>query len=131
MKFLRKPTSSTQVRVYGKDNYWAAPYEYKVTGKECVIDIQNMKTTLGEPLDPASIYMIGFQSTGDSQMYISEMFLSNDGVTDVATGIGSPSAAPISSSAMYTTSGIAVDRPAKGVTIMRSAEETRKVVVGE
>lgn len=131
VKFLRKPTSSTQVRVYGKDNYWAAPYEYNVTGKECVIDIQNMKTSLGEPLDPASIYMIGFQSTGASQMYISEMFLSNDGVTDVATGIGSPSAAPISSSAMYTTSGIAVDRPAKGVTIMRSAEETRKVVVGE
>ena len=130
VKLVRKPTAATYVRIYGKDNYWAAPYEYKVTSKECVIDLQAMQTTLGQPLDPSAIYMVGFQSTGASAVYISDVFLSHDGVTD-ATAIGSPSSSCSSPSSLYTTSGIPVEHPVGGVTIMRSPAGAKKVVSGE
>lgn len=130
VKLVRKPTTATSVRIYGKDNYWAAPYEYKVTSKECVIDLQAMQTTLGQPLDPSAIYMVGFQSTGASAVYISDVFLSHDGVTD-ATAIGSPSSSCSTSSTLYTTSGIPVEHPVGGVTIMRSPAGAKKVVSGE
>ena len=130
VKLVRKPTAATSVRIYGKDNYWAAPYEYKVTSKECVIDLQAMQTTLGQPLDPSAIYMVGFQSTGASAVYISDVFLSHDGVTD-ATAIGSPSSSCSTPSTLYTTSGIPVEHPVGGVTIMRSPAGAKKVVSGE
>ena len=130
VKLVRKPTAATYVRIYGKDNYWAAPYEYKVTSKECVIDLQAMQTTLGQPLDPSAIYMVGFQSTGASAVYISDVFLSHDGVTD-ATAIGSPSSSCSTPSTLYTTSGIPVEHPVGGVTIMRSPAGAKKVVSGE
>lgn len=130
VKLVRKPTAATYVRIYGKDNYWAAPYEYKVTSKECVIDLQAMQTTLGQPLDPSAIYMVGFQSTGASAVYISDVFLSHDGVTD-ATAIGSPSSSCSTPSTLYTTSGIPVEHPVCGVTIMRSPAGAKKVVSGE
>ena len=86
--------------------------------------------TLGEPLDPSAIYMVGVQSTGASAVYISDVFLSHDGVTD-ATAIGSPSSSCSTPSTLYTTSGIPVEHPVGGVTIMRSPAGAKKVVSGE
>ena len=51
-----------------------------------VIDLQNMKTADGKTIDPTCIYLAGFSSDGSSGMYISKVFLSNDGETD-ATGV--------------------------------------------
>ena len=51
--------------------------------KEVVIDLQNMVNSEGRKIDPSHIYIAGFWSDGTNAMYISEVFLSNDGVNPI------------------------------------------------
>ncbi len=71
-------------RIFDENNYWSTPYIADMKKKkEVVIDLQNMENSEGRKIDPSHIYIAGFWSDGTNAMYISEVFLSNDGVNPV------------------------------------------------
>ena len=88
VRLRRGSTSQPSFRIFDENNYWSSPAMYNMgTGKEVVVDLHNMKTENGTPVDPSHIYIAGFWTLGGSPIYLKEVFLSNDGVNPV-TGIG-------------------------------------------
>ena len=53
------------------------------TNKNVVIDLKQMKTSTGAAVNPAHLYMIGFENQAGKTVAVDQMFLSMDGVTDV------------------------------------------------
>ena len=85
----RSSSSKPSFRLFDKNDYWASPAIYDMgTNRDLVIDLHNMKDSNGEVVDPSHIYIAGFWSLGGQAIYISEVFLSNDGVNPVANFIG-------------------------------------------
>ena len=84
IKFRRGASCTPSFRVFDSNNYWSDCYIHEMgTAKEAVIDIHAMTNSKGEPIDPSHIYMAGFWTNGTQAIYISEIYLSNDGVTPV------------------------------------------------
>lgn len=90
VKFKAKPTKSVKLRVYDTDDYLKPCSATEMKGKTmAAIDLQNMQTEAGAKVDPTHIYMVGFENGSDASVYISSVYLSNDGETDV-TAISAP-----------------------------------------
>ena len=90
-----------------------------------------MTTALGTKIDPSRICLAGIQGTGKA-IYISEIFLSNDGETNVTTGIESTQdnkeAGCHEDAHIYTIGGIMTDQPGDGISIIRKNEKAKKVL---
>ena len=87
VRLKRASTAQPSFRLFDENNYWSSPAMYNMgTKRELVIDLHDMKTENGTPVDPSHIYIAGFWTLGSSAVYINEVFLSNDGVNPV-TGI--------------------------------------------
>ncbi len=88
---LRKAASCKPViRVYDTDDYLNPCYTCAIPAstKEIKIPLDEMKTEEGKKIDPSHVYMVGFTTDASNSLYISEVFLSDDGETPV-TGIES------------------------------------------
>lgn len=131
VKTYAKPAKGSKLRLYDKNNYWTAAYECELTTKETVIDLSNLTTALGTKIDPSHICLAGIQGTGKA-IYISEIFLSNDGETNVTTGIESTQdnkeAGCHEDAHIYTIGGIMTDLPGDGISIIRKNEKAKKVL---
>ena len=85
VKLRRSATCSPSFRVFDNSNYWSTPYMLDMgTSKQAVVDLHNMKKSDGTLADPSHIYIVGFWTLGSTAVYISDVYLSNDGVTPLA-----------------------------------------------
>lgn len=84
VRLRTKATCDPSFRLFDENNYWSAPYiESMKNKKEVVIDLQNMVNEDGRKIDPSHIYIAGFWTNGSAPIYITEVFLSNNGVDPV------------------------------------------------
>ena len=83
IRLVRNAARNTFFRVSDTGNYWAEPYLYDLSvSKEIKIDLHNMQTASGTPVDPSHIRIAGFNSPdADQTLYIKEAFLSVHGET--------------------------------------------------
>ena len=115
-----KPT----VRLYNTTDANGDYYEYEMQRtKEAVIELAGLKTIGGKNLNLKKIRMIGFSSNGSAAMYVTEVFLSNDGETPATGIINLQNDAP--SYGTYDLMGRKTDSPAKGIYII----DGKKVLV--
>jgi len=115
-----KPT----VRIYNTTDANGDYYEYEMQrNKEAVIELAGLKTIGGKNLNLKNVRMIGFSSNGSAAMYVTEVFLSNDGETPATAIINLQNDAP--SHSMYDLMGRKTDNPAKGIYII----DGKKVLV--
>ena len=115
-----KPT----VRLYNTTDANGDYYEYEMQRtKEAVIELAGLKTIGGKNLNLKKIRMIGFSSNGSAAMYVTEVFLSNDGETPATGIINLQNDAP--SYGIYDLMGRKTDSPAKGIYII----DGKKVLV--
>lgn len=63
-------------RLFDKNDYWTKPatYDFGQT-RRVVVDLQQMKDTDGNRVDPSHLYIVGFWSTGGKPIVISSMKL--------------------------------------------------------
>lgn len=122
VKFARASSCNAVLKIFDRQDYLGkGHYELKVDGEvEFVIDLNDMKTLDGGKLDPSHIRMVGFTTPNGSMLYISSMFLSNDGVNP-ATSISSLSV-DASSEQYYTVGGVRTFVPVKGINIVKTAD---------
>lgn len=135
IKFLRGATCAPSFCIYDQDNTRATPGIYEIgSAKSVTIDLHDLKTSDGKTLDPSRIHLAGFTSTGGSAIYVSDIFLSNDGETD-ATGIKSQmSNVKCQMSTIFTVDGRRLERAQPGINIIKRTRadgtvETTKVLV--
>ena len=82
VKLRRGASCSPAFRLYDENDVQSTPFSVSMGSKrEVVIDLQEMVKADGKTCDPHHIYMAGFTSTGTSTIYLSDIFLSNDGTT--------------------------------------------------
>lgn len=123
---------NASIRIYDTDDYLNPCYQLSLnkTDKTFTIDLQNMKTASGAPIDPSHIYMIGMDtnSTSDASSYIKSVFVSDDGETvssieDIEAGefVNINSDAPI-----YDLTGRKISKPAKGIYIQNGRKILNK-----
>lgn len=128
VKLLTKATTGVSFRLYDKNSYWAIPYECNMSGtKEAVIDLNDLRTSIGTKIDPSNIRLAGFQCA-DRPVYISDIYLSNDGTTNVTTGIDGISYSQSSDAHIYNTSGIMTDQRSAGINIVKDKGNAIKVI---
>lgn len=118
---LRRPAScSPSFRIFDESSYWSTPYTCDMgTSRTIKVDLHNMTKEDGSTCDPSHIYRVGFWSYGGSAMYISDVFLSNDGVTPVGIdGIEVDEYSDDDTDPLYyTVDGVAHSRPIPGINI--------------
>ena len=84
VKLNQATTGSPVVRVYDTDDYLNPCYTFNMgNNREAVIDLRQMKTAAGATVNPAHLYMIGFENQNGKSITFDKVFLSMDGVTDV------------------------------------------------
>ena len=90
VKLRKAATCKPVIRVYDTDDYLNPCYTCAIPAstKEIKIPLDEMKTEAGKKIDPSHVYMVGFTTDASNSLYISEVFLSDDGETPV-TGIES------------------------------------------
>ncbi len=123
VKFKSRPT--TNLRIYDEDDYLSpcAVVSAKDLTKDengdypLVVDLSELKKSDGSALDLSHIHMVGFEGINKSVVYITDIFLSDDG--KVSTGVADlmPEANG-HDAAVYDISGRQVSKIAKGVYIV-------------
>lgn len=133
VKFKRSAYCSPVFRIYDKNDYGAAHYQYEMkTKKSLVIDLHDMKTSNGATVDPSHIYMVGFSSNGSSAISIETVFLSMDGENPISTDIQvmpSVTEANVISTEVFSVDGRQIARPEKGINLIRTTYSDGKVEV--
>ena len=124
INMLRAASCKPVFRIYDKNNYWATPYECEIgTNKVAVIDLHNMQTASGSIINPSHIYLAGFQTDGTSRIYISSVYLSNDGETDVTVDISDNiSVEKVIPVEYYSLDGVKLNSPQPGINIVRMSD---------
>lgn len=105
---------------------WQDHFSQKMAQKHEVIDLQNATTIGGNKLNLSSIRSIGISPKGTTGVYISNIFLSNDGETPAAILTPSNDNKPL---AFYTLSGCRISAPAKGVNVVKYADGSSKKIL--
>ena len=115
---LRLPSAAKPtLRIYNTTNASGDYYEYAIQKqKEAVIELKDLKTVGGKTLNLKDVRMIGFSSNGSAAMYVTEVFLSNDGVNP-ANAIGALIKAE-KAQGIYDLFGRKIDSPVKGIYII-------------
>ncbi len=133
VKLRRTATCSPTFSLFDENNYWSTPYTVDLTGQTtAVIDLHNMEKEDGTMCDPSHLYIIGFGSSGSSAIYITDVYLSDDG--ENVTAVESVSAQVGGCRYEYfTLDGRKVSSLQRGVTIVRvtnadGSQQTMKVI---
>lgn len=121
-------SAKAKIKIFDTDDYMNPCYTYDVKSSEksITIDLQNMLNEKGEKVDPSHIYMVGFSTNASQAMYLSSVFLSDDGTTPT-TAIDTPfkedefiSNTPNGTSEkIYDLQGREVKTPSKGIYIIK------------
>ncbi len=83
--FYRAPAAKKcHLRIYDTDDYLNPYADVLLSSESEVIDLTTLKRTDGKALDLSHIYMVGFYLTEKSSLYVTNAYLSNDGVTPTA-----------------------------------------------
>lgn len=109
-------SGDVELRIYDGNNIWSEPYIAKFgSGKEVVVDLDNMITESGRKINPANITMVCFSSNGSADVVIKEIFASDDGSTP--TGIANVNSENAKKANIYDASGRKISAPSKGINI--------------
>lgn len=89
VELKRKPSCNPVLRIYDTDDYLNPCFTYSIpaSSKKEVIDLGSMTAENGTVIDPSHIYMVGFETDANNSLYLSSLYLSDDGETP--TGIES------------------------------------------
>lgn len=119
VELKKQQSCGASFRLFDVNNYWDQPYMADFgSSTRKVIDLRNMKNSNGRKLDPSHIYIAGFWTLGSSPIYISRVFLSDDGSTPSV--ILTPSfSANVVSRRYFTTDGRPLSGPTGGICIVR------------
>lgn len=126
--------SSTKpvVKVFDVDDYLKPCYSYEIgSGRTAAIDLHNMTTPEGKKVDPSHIYMVGIETPVKGSVFLSKVFVSQDGVNP-ATAIAVPAAATdeVAVEAYYAPNGMRLARPQRGFNIVRYTDQrTKKIFI--
>ena len=124
VKLMRGANCKPVVKIFDTDDYLNPCFSQEMkTAKTTVIDLRNMKTPEGKTVDPSHIYMVGFSTDGSQSLYISEVFLSDDG--ENPTGINAVSQDQLVDDSYFDLAGRQVKVPAAGIYIHKG----KKVLV--
>ena len=114
----RKPSCKPVVRIYDTDDYLNPCFTYSIpaTSKKEAIDLTAMTAEDGTKIDPSHIYMVGFETDANNSLYLSSLYLSDDGETP--TGIESvPKSGEEADGILYDLQGRPVENPVRGIYI--------------
>lgn len=122
---LMRAAASASLRIYDEDDYLSPCATVSLKGLkkgesgtyDISIDLSQLKKSNGKTIDMSHIYMVGFESTDKSSVYISDMYLSDDGLTPTGI-IDLLPAAETQNAALYDLMGRPVNKVAKGVYIV-------------
>ncbi len=118
VELRRKPSCKPVVRIYDTDDYLNPCFTYSIpaTSKKEAIDLTAMTAEDGTKIDPSHIYMVGFETDANNSLYLSSLYLSDDGETP--TGIESvPKSGEESDGILYDLQGRPVENPVRGIYI--------------
>ena len=89
VKLMRSSGCKPVVKIFDTDDYLNPCYSYELgTKKIASIDLHDMKSATGKPIDPSHIYMVGIETDGSQTVYLNTVYPSLDGDSP-ATGIES------------------------------------------
>ena len=78
VELKQQQSCNASFRLFDVDNYWSNPAMFDFgNSTKLTIDLHNMKSSDGHPLDPSHIYIAGFWTLGGSPIYINKVYLSN------------------------------------------------------
>ena len=115
VELRRKPSCKPVVRIYDTDDYLNPCFTYSIpaTSKKEAIDLTAMTAEDGTKIDPSHIYMVGFETDANNSLYLSSLYLSDDGETP--TGIESvPKSGEEADGILYDLQGRPVENPVRG-----------------
>lgn len=118
VELKRKPSCKPVVRIYDTDDYLNPCFTYSIpaSSKKEAIDLTAMTAEDGTKIDPSHIYMVGFETDANNSLYLSSLYLSDDGETP--TGIQSvPMADEDADGILYDLQGRPVENPVRGIYI--------------
>ena len=118
VELKRKPSCKPVVRIYDTDDYLNPCFTYSIpaSSKKEAIDLTAMTAEDGTKIDPSHIYMVGFETDANNSLYLSSLYLSDDGETP--TGIQSvPMADEDADGTFYDLQGRPVENPVRGIYI--------------
>ncbi len=87
VQLKRAQSVGASFRMFDVNNYWTECTQTDLSGTRTRIDLSTIKKHDGTAFDPSHIYIIGFWTYGGSPIYISRVYVSNDGTTEADTGI--------------------------------------------
>ena len=118
VELKRKPSCKPVVRIYDTDDYLNPCFTYSIpaSSKKEAIDLTAMTAEDGTKIDPSHIYMVGFETDANNSLYLSSLYLSDDGETP--TGIESvPKSGEETDGILYDLQGRPVENPVRGIYI--------------
>lgn len=124
VKLKRGSTSNPSFRIFDADNIYSVPFIAKMgTKKSISIDLQDMTKDNGKACKTSKIYYMGFHSEGTSPIYLSEVFLSDDGENPTAIlslqQDSNVQVAEMTKEEYYTADGRRIEAPQRGITIVK------------
>lgn len=82
VKLARSFNCKPVVKIYDTDDVLNPCFSYEMNkDKEAVIDLKNLKDANGKAIDLTHIYMVAFQTDASQTLYITNVYLSQDGTT--------------------------------------------------
>ncbi len=103
---VENPGGGLSLRLFDKDNYWTDPYMIDFgNSSRVVVDLKNMKSNEGRPVDPSHLYIIGFWTYGGHKFKVKSIFPSND---PNATAVGPIEADRFADGPVFNLQGIRV-----------------------
>lgn len=84
IQMRRKPTTSPALLIYDENNFQSTPCSYPLDIKQLnnnkwVINLQDLKKGDDQQLNLSHIYTVGFQIPAGATIYVTDVFLSDDG----------------------------------------------------
>ncbi len=117
IKFRKSPREGTAVlKFYDTDDYLNPAAVCNVSNTTEAIELASLKRTDGKPLDLSHVYMVGFETKTAQTIFISDVYLSDDG--ENVSGIDDLEPTAGSCGTYYDLTGRKVNNPSKGVYIV-------------
>ena len=132
VSLMRNAPKNTYFKIWDSSNIANEPYIVDMSSaKDFKIDLHEMKTASGAPIDPTHIRVAGFTSPdADQNIFVRTVFLSNDGETQ-ANAILAPEAASAEGTQAihYSLDGRVIPSAQKGFHIVKYSDGTVKKVL--
>ncbi len=88
VKLKRTQSAGASFRMFDENNYWSDPAMAELSSTTNRINLRTFKKNNSQALlNLSHIYIVGIWTYGGSPVYISDVYVSNDGTTPVDTGV--------------------------------------------